>query len=67
MNIDNKLMESFKNNNLDLRHVSLKFSSREGKFNAIRMNYHQNNKFCFEVLKGIKVEDEIEYEGEEGT
>ena len=60
-------MESFKNNNLDLRHVSFKFSSKQGMFNAIRMNHQNKNKMWFEVLKGVKVEDEVKNKGEEGT
>ena len=50
-------MESFKNNDLDLRHVSFKFSSKEGMFNAIKMSYQNKNEMWFEVLKGVKVED----------
>ena len=36
--IDGDLLESFKDNNLGLRHVSFKLSTREGVVNAIRMN-----------------------------
>ena len=54
-NIDKKLMESFKNNDLDLQHVSFKMSSKEGKFNTTRMNYQNNNEMCFEVLKGLRL------------
>ena len=61
---DKKLMESFKNNDLYLRHVSFKFSSKEGIFKVIRINYQHKNKMWFELLKGVNVEDEVKYKGE---
>ena len=66
-NIDKKLMESFNNNDLDLRCVLFKFSSKEGMFNAIRMNYQNKSKMWFEVLKGIKVKDKVKHKREDGT
>ena len=54
-NIDKKLMESFKNNDLDLRHVPFKISSKEGVFNAIKMNYQNKNNMWFEVQNGLRL------------
>ena len=31
------------------------------------MNYKHENKIWFEVLKGVKIEDEVKYKGKEGT
>ena len=61
------LLERFKDNNLGLRCASFKISTKEGIINPIRMNFHRENQLCFEVLKGVKVEDKVEYEGEKGT
>ena len=61
------LLESVKDNNLGLRCVSFKFSTREGIVNAIRINFQREKQLRFEVLKGVKVEDEVEHEGEKGS
>ena len=65
--IDVELLERFKDNKLGVRCVSFKLSTKEGIINAIRMNYQREKQLRFEVLKGVKVEDEVEYEGETGT
>ena len=62
--IDNKLVESFKNNELGLRCFSFKWSSVEGIINGIRMNYQRENQLWFEVLKCARAEEEVECEGE---
>ena len=31
------------------------------------MNYQRENRLWFEVLKDVRVEEEVEYEGEKGT
>ena len=61
--IDNNLVESFKDNELGLRCVSFKSSSFEGIVNRIRMNYQRESRLWFEVLKDVRVEEEVEYEG----
>ena len=60
-------MESFKNDDLDLRHIAFKFSSKVGALKAMIMNYQNKNKMWFEVLKGVKIEDKVKYKGEEVT
>ena len=65
--IDVDSLERFKNNNLGFRHVSFKFCTKEWIINAIRINYQSEKQFWFEVLKGEKVEDQVEYEGEKST
>ena len=61
------MLESFKDNELGLRHVSIKLSTREGIINAIRMNFQREKKLWFEALKGVKAEDEVECEVEKVT
>ena len=36
-------MESFKNDDLDLRHIAFKFSSKVGALKAMIMNYQKKN------------------------
>ena len=49
------LLEMFKDNNVLLRHVSFKCSTKERIINAIRMNFHRENQLWFEVFKGVNV------------
>ena len=65
--IDKDLLQRFKENNLALQCVSFKLSTQEGIINAIRIKFQRAKQFCFEVLIGAKVEDEVEDEGEKGT
>ena len=50
------LLESFRDNNLGLRHVSFKFSTKEGFINAIRMNFQREKKWRFDFLKEVEHE-----------
>ena len=63
-NIDKYLLERIKGNNLGLRHVSSKFSNKEGITNAIKINFYRENQLHFEALKGVTVENDVEHKGE---
>ena len=56
-NIDADLIEKLKDNNLGLRHVSFKLSTKEGIINAMIINFHRKNQLRFKLLKGARVED----------
>ena len=44
-------MQGFKKHKLGLRHVSFKWSTKEGATRAIVMSYHDKTQFQFEALK----------------
>ena len=54
---DKYLLERFKDNNLGLRYVSFKISTKEGITNELGMNFYRENQLRFEVIKGVNVED----------
>ena len=47
--------------------MSFKFSTEKGIINAIRMSCDRKNQLCFEALKGVNVEDEVEHKRIKGT
>ena len=65
--IDIDLLELLKDNELGVRCVSFKLSTKEVIANAIRTIDWRKKQLWFKVLKGAPVEDEVEYEGEKGT
>ena len=65
--MDKDLLERFKDENLVLRHVSFKFSTKEDIINSIRTYFHRENQLRFEVLEGFNIEGGFEYEGEKVT
>ena len=62
--ISKKLINVFHDNEMGIKYVSFKWTSSKGIINAIRMNYYNKDDLHFEVLKGINIHDEMEYEYE---
>ena len=62
--IDIDLLERFKENVIGLWNASFLLSTAEGVIDAIRMNYQTENQLWIGFLKGVQVEDELEYKQE---
>ena len=45
----------------------LNFLLKKELLMQVIINYHRQNQFRFEVLKGVNVKDEVECTGESGT
>ena len=62
-----KLIQGLKNHKLGSRHVSFKWSTKEGTAHAIRMSHHDKTQFQFEAIKWGNVSDKIEKNGAKGS
>ena len=58
-------MRSFCENELGSRCVSFRKADEESITNATRMNYHAENSLQFEVLEDARVDEQVEFNGEE--
>ena len=62
--ISAKLKNEHNENDLGIEFVSFKWTSAKGIVNSTSMNCHNKEELRFEVLKGISINDEVEYESE---
>ena len=59
--ISAKMINEHNENDLGIKFVSFKWALATGITNAARMRHHKKECLRFEVLKEIRIDDEVEY------
>ena len=65
--INNNLMQRFKDHELGLKYVSFKGALENRITNSIRINYFKKEDLQHELLKGVNVHDKSKHECEESS
>ena len=63
--IDDKLIERFKDHELGLKHVPFQWTLSNDIINLIRMNYYKKEDFRCKALKAVNTCEKLEHECEE--